>query len=182
MRIYPDSDMMMEVNDNLEWVAEQKKNGWRCLIWKENGKMSMWNRHGQKSAVMTSASNDLLMYFAMTLPDNTVIDGEFLDRRMVSKEFKGIYYAFDVLYWKGDEIMTLPLHFRRGILENVVKPYEKVWIPQWRQTDKLGYYFESIKSPENEGIVIKKLTSVYGGNISSCKDVPHWLKVKKEGA
>lgn len=182
LRIYPESKMMMDLNNDPNWIAEQKKNGWRCLIVKEDGKMSVWNRDGKRSPTMESGCKELLIYLGMTIPDNTILDGEFLDRRLQSREYKGIYYAFDILYNGGEALMHFPLYIRRDTLEKVIKPYESLWVPQWVTEDKLGYYYESLKSPENEGIVIKKLMSTWQGNYSSCKEVPTWLKVKKEGA
>lgn len=181
MRIYLDSEIMEEINNSPRWVAELKKNGWRCLIWKEDGKVYLFNRYGQRSAIMENASPELMMYFGMTLPDGTVIDGEYLDRRLQRKEYKGIYYAFDIMYYEGKSMMTFPFEYRRSILEKIIQPYEYLWIPQQIVHDKYKYYHEALKSPENEGIVIKKVNSPYGGGLESSKVVSYWLKLKKEG-
>ena len=181
MRIYTNSEVVDEINDSPRWVAELKKNGWRCLAWKEDGKVMLWNRHGQRSATMEHAAPDLMMYLAMTIPDNTVIDGEFLDRRLQEKQYKGIYYAFDVMYYEGKSLMTTPFEYRRSILEKIIQPYEFLWIPQQIVYNKVSYYYHALESPENEGIVIKKLNSPYGGGLDSCKTVAYWMKIKAQG-
>lgn len=181
MRIYLNSEIMEEINNSSKWVAELKKNGWRCLVWKEDGKIYLYNRHGQRSTTMENASPELMMYLTMTIPDSTVIDGEFLDRRLQKKEFKGIYYAFDIMYHEGKSMMTFPFEYRRSILEKIIQPYEYLWIPQQIVSNKIGYYHDALKSPENEGIVIKKLYSPYGGGFDSSKTVSYWMKLKAEG-
>jgi hypothetical protein len=76
------------------------------------------------------------------LPDETVIDGELvalgpdgkpsfnLLQNLRSAESPIIYYAFDILFRKGEDLTQLPLSKRREVLESVVKPSDHVGLSQ----------------------------------------------------
>jgi ATP dependent DNA ligase-like protein len=76
------------------------------------------------------------------LPDETVIDGELvalgpggkpsfnLLQNLRSAESHIIYYAFDILFRKGEDLTQLTLSRRREVLESVVKPSDHVGLSQ----------------------------------------------------
>ncbi|MFH1564054.1 MAG: hypothetical protein ABIF11_11670 [Nitrospirota bacterium] len=62
----------LEIFENPSWVAEIKKNGWRAIIEKDNGKVILWTRHhtlikGPLTDIRKACGN---------LPDGTMLDKE----------------------------------------------------------------------------------------------------------
>lgn len=81
------------------------------------------------------------------------------------------YYVFDVMFFRGKDVRTLPLSQRRKVLEEVVKRMNNehvVAIPQI--TSDLEGYFREIVNDGGEGVIIKDLRSAYGVG---------WCKMKK---
>lgn len=52
-------------------------------------------------------------------------------------------------------------------------------LSQWVRIGKRNLYNKSIEGDLNEGIVMKKLDSVYPLSDRKCLDNPFWIKVKK---
>ena len=156
------------------WIAEVKKNGWRCLAQKESGALTLWTRH---RTTINDNLADLRASLSEQLPDGTIIDGELLNNR--TKEIKGVYYVFDILMFRGRHLVSLPLKERREILETIIKPTPALYLAEQFSAGKKKLYYTAIESPENEGVVLKKLTSLYLGSTSRCLQHPQWLKVKR---
>jgi ATP-dependent DNA ligase len=71
-----------------------------------------------------------------------------------------MFYAFDVLVRKGEQLMGTPLSKRREILASTVKHHDHVGISQVsRQTATEMLAF--VKSHGLEGIIAKRIDSVY---------------------
>jgi ATP-dependent DNA ligase len=114
------------------------------------------------------------------LPKGSVFDGELLDFRATGAS--GRLYLFDILFFKGDNLVNRPLANRRGILEIAFKDYlagsRNIELTRQVMLGKKKLYSQSIEG-ENEGIVLKKLDSRYLASDSRCLQNPFWLKVKK---
>jgi ATP-dependent DNA ligase len=80
------------------------------------------------------------------------------------------YYAFDIMFYKGEDVRQLPFARRREILELVVNqmanPYVRT-LPQ--RTKNLQAFFEEVVARGGEGVVIKDLRSAYGAGCSKLK-------------
>ncbi len=81
------------------------------------------------------------------------------------------YFVFDILFFKGKDIRSMPLSDRRKILEKVVdkmgNDHIKV-IPQIKED--IPGYFQKIIKKGGEGLIIKDLRMGYGSQ---------WAKMKK---
>ena len=171
----PDSKLFDELDRDIGWIAEVKKNGWRALPTKdEKGNLTIWTRH---KTLIKDAVPELREALAEMMPKGTILDGEFINNR--TKGVKGKLYLFDILMLEGRLLLDLPLRERRQILEGVVKETPDIVLAQQVRVGKKQLYYQSIEGEENEGIVIKRLDSKYLASEKSCPQHPYWLKVKR---
>jgi ATP dependent DNA ligase domain len=120
------------------WTYELKLDGYRIEAVKTGGKVTLYSRRG------TDLSNrfEYVASALASLPDETVIDGELvaldeqgkpnfnLLQNSRSAESHSLFYAFDVLVRRGEDLMKQPLSKRREILATTVKPHDHVGISQ----------------------------------------------------
>lgn len=170
-----DSKLFDELDRDISWIAEVKKNGWRALpITDEEGKLTLWTRHKTLIKYPVPELRDAL---ANMMPPKTILDGEFINNR--TKMVKGKLYLFDILMLGGRLLVDLPLRERRQILEGVVKETQDIVLATQVRVGKKRLYYQSIEGEEDEGIVIKRLDSKYLASEKSCPQHPYWLKVKR---
>lgn len=120
------------------------------------------------------------------LPDRTVLEGEIIvsdhkgrpdfeammERFQSSKITHEIQYcAFDLLYYKGENMMYRPLVERKALLERILPTNEHVAYGQHIEGHG-SQYFDLIKEQSLEGIVLKKIDSKYNPDTRS----KNWLK------
>jgi ATP-dependent DNA ligase len=170
-----DSPFLDELDKDVRWIGEIKKNGWRCLVHRERG-LTLWTRHKTIITEPLEALRDSLM----AVPDNCMLDGELLHFR--TQDIKGVLYLFDILVHKGRQITELPLADRRKILEEVAAKLTGIELARQVRVGKKALYYSAIETPVNEGIVLKKLDSKYLFSEKRCPQNPFWLKVKRPEA
>jgi len=176
-RLSPTSELFKRLDNDADWVAEVKKNGWRCLAYKEGGVLTLWTRH---HTTINAPLPDIRSLLTKILPDRCVIDGELIENR--TKRIKGVYYVFDILALNGTSILNLPLWERRRLLEPILKMSERggpIELARQYRIGKVKLYHDSISGEENEGIVLKQINSIYNANERRCLQNPYWLKVKR---
>jgi ATP-dependent DNA ligase len=184
-RLWPTSELFKRLDNDIFWIGEVKKNGWRCLAYKEDGALTLWSRH---HTTINDPLPELRQLLTEILPDGCVIDGELLQNR--TKEIKGVYYVFDLLMLDGKSVVNLALWRRRQLLEAIIergllKVSERgghvgpVELAHQYEIGKVKLYHDSISGEENEGIVLKSVDSIYNANERRCLQNPYWLKVKR---
>jgi ATP-dependent DNA ligase len=120
------------------WTYELKLDDYRIEAVKTGGKITLYSRRRtdltQRFEYVTAA--------LASLPDETVIDGELvaldeqgkpnfnLLQNFRSAESHIMFYAFDVLVRRGEDLMKRTLSKRREILTSTVKPDHHVGISQ----------------------------------------------------
>ena len=165
------------------WVYELKLDGYRTLVMKKRGAVTLFSRRG----------NDFSRRFAVIagafsfLPDDTIVDGEVValddqGRPSFSALQKFTYsvgslhfYAFDLLAFKGKDLRKLPLSQRRVLLE-------KHALQGMRDPVRLSHVFkaspkrliEGAKRAGLEGIIAKRASSKYESGERSGA----WVKYK----
>lgn len=163
-----------ELDNDKGWIAEVKKNGWRCLVYKDS-EVRLYTRD---KTLVKEPLNEIKEYFNMILPENTIIDGELIHYR--TKEDKRRFYVFDIIMLAGKLVNNLKLFERRKFLEEVIKNLPNfIELSEWVRIGKRNLYNKSIEGDLNEGIVLKKLDSVYPLSDRKCLNNPFWIKVKK---
>ena len=89
------------------------------------------------------------------------------------------YFAFDILYKDGEDLMELPYLKRREILKATISKNEKILISQSFTTSNPGQlqdYFKEAKNKGLEGLIVKNPDSPYeAGNRGFS-----WVKFKRE--
>ena len=171
----PESRYFDDLDRDVQWVAEIKKNGWRCGVYRDSG-LTLWTRHKTVIHEPLAALRDSLM----AVPENTILDGELIHFR--TKDIKGALYLFDILVLRGRQITDLPLADRRKHLEDIAVKLSGIPLAEQVRVGKKNLYLQAIKEPVNEGIVLKKLDSKHLVSEKRCPQNPFWLKVKRPEA
>jgi bifunctional non-homologous end joining protein LigD len=150
------------------WSYELKLDGYRLLAVKTGGKVILYSRRGSD----LSKRFDHVTAALATLPDETAVDGELvaldehgkpnfnLLQNFHSAESHIMFYAFDVLVRRGEDLMKQALSKRREILASTIVPHDYVGISQVsNQTASEMVSF--VKHHGLEGIIAKRADSVY---------------------
>lgn len=112
-----------------------------------------------------------------------MLDGELIHSRRV-KGAPDMLYLFDILFYGSRQVTGAPLFERREILEDAYKKLSvcsDIILAMQVQVGKRTLYSQSINDELSEGIVLKKLSSIYPVSDRKCLQNPYWLKVKKDG-
>jgi bifunctional non-homologous end joining protein LigD len=146
-----------------EWIYERKFDGIRLLAFRQGPDVQLLsrNRLPQNCPAIVEAIANLPMR-------DVILDGEITwDKAGV------VYHVFDLLWLDGRDLMLLPLHERRAVLDTLPlqwplqrvapltdpKPWERACSEGW------------------EGVIAKRRDSRYEHRRS-----PHWLKMKCEAS
>jgi bifunctional non-homologous end joining protein LigD len=134
---------------------------------KSKGKVTLYSRRGND---LTKRFDYIAMSLA-SLPDDTVIDGELvaldedgkpsfnLLQNFRSGASHAVFYAFDILFHKGEKVMQRPLSERRAILAQAIQPSNHVSLSQ--VSDKAAQMLSFVRSHGLEGVVAKQADSIY---------------------
>lgn len=152
-----------------DWIAERKKNGWRCLAIVNEEGLKLWTR---RHTIIPDLLPQTRSYLSK-LPVGTIIDGELMEKR--TKDIKDQYYAFDILYYAGQPLMSLSWKVRRNYLEHTDL---EVGLSVPTALGKTLLYDQAI-SEGDEGIVLKNINSKYIIDLKTCPHNPYWIKAKK---
>jgi DNA ligase D-like protein (predicted ligase) len=156
------------VPEGPQWSFEFKLDGYRLEAVKSAGKITLYSRR-------QNVLNTKFPYIAAALkdlPDETVIDGELvalasdgrpnfnLLQNYRSAESHIIYYAFDVLTFKGRDLTQLPLSERREVLRSILPTNEHLGISIAVQKTAQEM-IALVREQGIEGIVAKRTDSIY---------------------
>ena len=118
---------VQELPQGQEWLYEVKLDGYRCLAGRDSTGVTLLSRR----------ENLLTKHFphiaraCEQVPPNTLIDGEIvaldengrvsfdLLQHHRSKAQALVFYAFDVLIYRGRSVLKVPLYFRREVLRRI---------------------------------------------------------------
>lgn len=169
--------------DDADWSYEVKWDGYRALAYINDGSAEITSRNNKsftdKYYPIASAMADLGI--------NAVVDGEIL---VLDKDGKAnfgalqnwrseadgdlVYYAFDLLWYGGKDVMGLPLSERQALLKKILPVTDdRIRLSQVFTAGGLDFY-EAARKMGLEGIMAKKLTSTYSPGSRS----KEWLKIK----
>jgi len=157
--------------DSDSWVMEQKFDGDRFLVCFDGpDSVRTFSRRGTETAVprIKTARHTLDLSPIKGNHDLTIFDGEIMP--------EGVFHVFDVLSFRGTEVLDWTLEARRAILERTVAQLQDRGfhlVPQYHGGDKAPFLAE-ITAANLEGVMFKRLGSKYKMDHRS-KD---WLKHK----
>jgi DNA ligase D-like protein (predicted ligase) len=153
-----------------DWAYELKLDGYRAVGIKTNGRVQLRSRNNKDFSAKYSGVAKALT----GLPDETVIDGEIvvLDesgrpsfnalQNYSSSSLPILYYVFDVLVLSGRNLMSETLATRRDLLRSDVLALLKEPVRECPELNaSLSDVINAVRAHGLEGVVAKKLTSVY---------------------
>ena len=168
--------------DEEGWVYEVKWDGYRALAYVHNGTVEIRSRNNKSFNEKFYPVYDVFLSWDM----DVILDGEIAvinDKGMADfsalqgwrSEADGelVFYAFDVLWMNGQNLMGRPLTDRRAVLEKII-PAEGI-IRMSKTFDATGTeFFAAAERMGLEGIIAKKADSPYIPDSRS----KAWLKIK----
>ena len=172
-----------EVPTGNGWIHEYKYDGYRLLLSVGEGVATAWTRNGKDWSEKFKA----LVKAAAKLPADCLIDGEavalddegkpsFQLLQSTLKESRGanlVFYAFDLLIDRGEDIRKLPNIERKARLAALLEGVSPPLLYGDHVIGKGEALFEAICKQGGEGIIAKKASAPYKGIRTRC-----WLKVK----
>jgi DNA ligase D-like protein (predicted ligase) len=166
-----------------EWLYEVKFDGYRCLAGRDAKGVTLWSR---RENLFTKQFPHIAQACERLSP-NTLIDGEIvaLDERgrvsfnllqhRRSKAHALVFYAFDVLIYRGRSVLNVPLYFRREVLHRIFEDTKAAPIGLSENIEAAPTDLVRVaKEFGFEGIVAKRKDSYY----ESGKRTGAWVKYK----
>lgn len=172
-----------EVPAGSDWLFEYKYDGYRLLIATGSGAATAWTRNGKDWSDKFRA----LAKAAAKLPPGCLIDGEavalndkgkpdFQLLQSTLKDQKGknlVFYAFDLLVDRGEDITKLPNLERKERLAALLENSPSVILYGDHVIGKGEALFGAVCAEGGEGVIAKKATATYRGDRTK-----NWLKIK----
>jgi len=166
------------------WLFEYKYDGYRLLIATGAGAATAWTRNGKDWSDKFRA---LVKAAATHLPPGCLIDGEaaaineqgrpdFQLLQSTLKESRGknlVFYAFDLLVDRGEDITGLPNLERKERLAALLEGVPPPILYGDHVIGKGEALFQQICAQGGEGVIAKRADAPYRGERSR-----NWLKVK----
>ena len=181
--------------DSPDWIFELKMDGVRAIVVKDDEKLEMRTRNAHPLAERFPALAAALRELSA---DSVVLDGEIValddeghshfeliqprihlsrarDIAEADRSIPVYFYAFDVLYLNGFELMRFPLEERKSVLRKLI-PDNDGWVRYNDHIEGRGLdFFEAVSKRKLEGIVAKHRKSPYQQTRSR-----YWLKIKTQ--
>jgi bifunctional non-homologous end joining protein LigD len=181
--------------NNRDWIFELKLDGIRALVVKNGAKVDMWTRNARS---MTARFPTLAAALRDLPADTVILDGEIValdekghshfgliqprihlsrakDIAAADEKIPVHFYAFDVLYVNGYNLMKFPLIDRKAVLRALM-PADSGWLHYTDHIESEGVaFFDAVCRHGLEGIVAKQKTSDYVQSRSKC-----WIKIKAQ--
>lgn len=172
-----------DVPTGSDWLYEYKYDGYRLLLAVGDGVATAWTRHGKDWSDKFRA----LVKAATHLPAGSLIDGEavaigdngrpsFQLLQSTLKDQGGanlVFYAFDLLVDRGEDIKRLPNIVRKDRLASLLAGVNPPIIYGDHVIGRGEDLFREVCKQGGEGIVAKKASCSYKGSRTR-----NWLKIK----
>ena len=110
-----------------EWLHEVKFDGYRCLVGRDKNGVTLWSRRGN----LFTSQFPHIARACERLPVDTLLDGEIvaidksgrisfnLLQHHRSHAQALLFYAFDVIVYRGKSLVSTPLEKRRALLNEI---------------------------------------------------------------
>jgi DNA ligase-1 len=189
-------DALSDLTDPQNWWVEDKYDGIRSQVHVEDGRVTIFTRGMDEVTGAFPEITDAMKSIA----GSAVLDGEILawredralaftvlQQRIARKkvaasmlaEIPVVFMAYDLLYRDRRMLIDVPIEERRAILESAMNhlPSPLLVSPQYRAqtTEDIDRFFEQARARGNEGLVLKRIGSIYEPGRRSGT----WQKVKR---
>jgi bifunctional non-homologous end joining protein LigD len=168
--------------DHPDWLFEVKWDGYRAIAEIQDGKVFLYTRNQNPLTQKFFLIAEALRKFGF----EAVLDGEIVvvddqghpDFQMLQNYQKSgrghlLYYVFDLLYFRGHELSSLPLLRRKELLKKIL-PSTKLIKFSNHVVGEGVLFFQVVQEKGLEGIVAKHSQSPYRMGVRSRQ----WLKIK----
>jgi bifunctional non-homologous end joining protein LigD len=198
-----DPEEVLDQHDPGDIVVQEKYDGWKILAVRDRGGVRLYTRHGNDASENFPDLADELSY----LPVGTAVLGEIVGfdadgkqrlalvqsiagsgsdeaqqktRDLMKSGGRLAYFVYDMLWDRGDDIMSEPWEYRDSRLREVVEDGDQVRIVVSYPWDEHGNVIRRSLAAGGEGLVIKPKDSLYV-HAGPGEDEPHgdWIKYKK---
>jgi bifunctional non-homologous end joining protein LigD len=170
--------------DSPDWIFEIKLDGYRAItVFDSAGKAHLWSRNGlsleAKFPAIANAVSKLKLRSTILDGEVVAVDENGIPRFQLLQRFQKqptaptLYYVFDVLWCKGDDLTQKSVLERRKVLERVLKPAAGIQLGSYVDAEGKAL-FELTKEKGMEGIIAKHKGSIYRPG----KRTSDWLKIK----
>lgn len=158
-----------------EWLYEPKLDGFRGVLFIENGHGSFMSKNGNAMPRFKDLAAELARALNVT---DAILDGEIVVAAETGPDFRALFYrrgtpqyaAFDLLWLNGKDLRPLPLSRRKTALFRVTR---KTPISYVEPTTDPALY-EAAVCADLEGIIAKRHHDPYALDTL-------WVKVKHRG-
>jgi DNA ligase-1 len=189
-------DALSDLSDPQNWWVEDKYDGIRSQVHVENGRVTIFTRGMDE---VTGAFPEITEAMK-SIAGSAVLDGEILawredralaftvlQQRIARKKVAAsmladipvVFMAYDLLYRDRRMLIDVPIEERRAILESAMNhlPSPLLVSPQHtaQTTEDIDRFFEQARARGNEGLVLKRIGSIYEPGRRSGT----WQKVKR---
>jgi bifunctional non-homologous end joining protein LigD len=176
--------LVKEPFDHPEWLFEVKWDGYRAIAEIQDSQVSLYTRNRISLNKKFLPITEALQKFGF----EAVLDGEIVvvddqgrsDFQMLQNYQKSgrghlLYYVFDLLFFRGHDLLSLPLLRRKELLKKILPAdkYLKFSDHVWKEG---VLFFKVVKEKGLEGIIAKHSQSAYRMGKRSRK----WLKIKTQ--
>ena len=182
-----------EAFDDPDYIYEMKWDGERCIAYLDpkegttlinKRQVRMLPKLPELSEIHKQVRKRSILDGELAMLKNGRPDFEGIQRRsLMSNPFKieldakqhpASFIAFDILYYDGKDMTTLPLMKRKDYLQKALKKEtERLAISRYIEEKGITFY-ELAKSQDLEGIVAKRKDSIY----LQGKRTEDWIKIK----
>ncbi len=169
--------------DDPDWVYEVKWDGYRCLASVNEQEVELISRNKKSfndkfypiyQALQKWSIKALIDGEILVLNDKGISDFGSLQNWRSEADGELVFYAFDILWYDGKNLMNLPLIQRQAIL-NEVLPIDDDRVRMSKVFNASGIdFFNAAERMGLEGIIAKKASSLYSPDLRS----KEWLKIK----
>lgn len=181
------------------WFAQRKFNGTRILVHiSADRRVDMLNRHGEAPKMFSLSEGHVRQILSLDLEEGKEywLDGELLDHKTSSPDYKGKIVLFDVLQ-AGEYLLRSP--DQRGRLEILsricrhpserepgrgiaLKVSDDIWMAESWDSGFSERFGDFLDMDEIEGLVLRKGASVLGNFGLAKYEVPWILRCRKPNA
>jgi bifunctional non-homologous end joining protein LigD len=158
--------------DSPDWIFEIKLDGYRAItVFDSAGKAHLWSRNGlpleTKFPAVATAVSKLKLRSTILDGEVVAVDENGIPRFQVLQRFQKqptaptLYYVFDVLWSKGDDLTQKSVLERRKVLERVLRPAAGIQLGSYVEAEGRAL-FELTKEKGMEGIIAKHKDSNVG--------------------
>ena len=166
--------------DDLDWIFELKHDGFRALAVIEHGQCRLFSRKKHKfvgsqelraALVKEVHAGAAILDGELAVTDHLgrTVFAELMQRRNLAR-----YFAFDLLWFNGEDMTKLPLLARKEKLKRILpsRSPHVLYVDHSRGNGTALYRLAC--QLDLEGIVAKRADSIYEDN----PNVRHWIKIK----